>query len=117
MNTETYTDRDGNRCSLDEMCRREPEWAASTIRFLSAKSDRQKDALDNYARAAYEAGAGDPRAPLDGESAVMLCPFHAEKTPSLLVKGGRYRCLGCGASGDVTGFDIRLAPPKSGSVG
>lgn len=114
MSDETYVDSDGKRRGLDAMCRHEPEWAASTIRFLSAKSDRQKDALDNYARAAYEAGAGDPRAPLDGESAVMLCPFHAEKTPSLLVKGKRYRCLGCGASGDVTSFDIRLAQPKGG---
>lgn len=28
-----------------------------------------------------------------------LCPFHQEKTPSLLVSDSYYLCLGCGASG------------------
>ena len=34
------------------------------------------------------------------------CPFHNEKTPSFFVHPGmqRYRCFGCGASGDVLDF-------------
>lgn len=30
----SYTDSDGNRCSLDVLCRREPGWAANVIRTL-----------------------------------------------------------------------------------
>ncbi len=35
-----------------------------------------------------------------------LCPFHGEKTPSFFVNEQlqRYRCFGCGASGDVFNF-------------
>jgi DNA primase len=35
-----------------------------------------------------------------------LCPFHGEKTPSFSVRDetGRYKCFGCGASGDVFKF-------------
>ena len=35
-----------------------------------------------------------------------LCPFHGEKTPSFNVRDetGRYKCFGCGASGDVFKF-------------
>ncbi|WP_194843613.1 DNA primase [Candidatus Clavichlamydia salmonicola] len=35
-----------------------------------------------------------------------LCPFHAEQTPSFLVKRGdnHYHCFGCGAHGDAIGF-------------
>ena len=33
-----------------------------------------------------------------------LCPFHKEKTASLSVKNGRYKCFGCQASGDVIDF-------------
>ncbi len=32
------------------------------------------------------------------------CPFHSEKTASLSVKNGRYKCFGCQASGDVINF-------------
>ncbi len=28
------------------------------------------------------------------------CPFHVERTPSFTLKGGFYKCFGCGASGD-----------------
>ena len=41
-----------------------------------------------------------------GRNWVGLCPFHAEKSGSFNVREetGRYRCFGCGASGDVFRF-------------
>jgi DNA primase len=41
-----------------------------------------------------------------GRNFVGLCPFHGEKTPSFNVRDetGRYKCFGCGASGDVFKF-------------
>jgi len=38
-----------------------------------------------------------------GRSVMAVCPFHAEKTPSLSIDGARglYHCFGCGKSGDV----------------
>ncbi|NCZ86935.1 MAG: DNA primase, partial [Actinobacteria bacterium] len=41
-----------------------------------------------------------------GRNHVGLCPFHAEKTGSFNVRDetGRYKCFGCGASGDVFTF-------------
>ena len=41
---------------------------------------------------------------------VGLCPFHEEKTPSFHVRNqaGRFKCFGCGASGDVFEFLMRL---------
>ena len=38
-----------------------------------------------------------------------LCPFHGEKTPSLMVnpKKGIFHCFGCGVGGDVFGFLMR----------
>ena len=41
-----------------------------------------------------------------GRNHVGLCPFHGEKTPSFNVRDetGRYKCFGCGASGDVFKF-------------
>lgn len=37
-----------------------------------------------------------------GKSYKALCPFHSEKTASFnVLESGRYRCFGCGASGDV----------------
>ncbi len=39
-----------------------------------------------------------------------LCPFHQEKTPSFHVRDqvGRFKCFGCGASGDAFEFVMRL---------
>ena len=34
----------------------------------------------------------------------IRCPFHNDKTPSLGVKGNRFKCFGCGEAGDVFGF-------------
>lgn len=41
-----------------------------------------------------------------GRNHLGLCPFHGEKTPSFNVRDetGRYKCFGCGASGDVFKF-------------
>lgn len=35
---------------------------------------------------------------------MALCPFHAEKTPSMSVKDNRFHCFGCGKNGDVIQF-------------
>jgi len=45
-----------------------------------------------------------------GRSAVGLCPFHAEKTPSFTVseERGFYHCFGCGAHGDAFRFLMEL---------
>jgi DNA primase catalytic core len=41
-----------------------------------------------------------------GRQLVALCPWHAEKTPSLVLTPSRglFHCFGCGAAGDVIGF-------------
>ncbi len=41
-----------------------------------------------------------------GKNLSGLCPFHKEKTPSFMVSPEiqRYKCFGCGASGDVFNF-------------
>lgn len=43
---------------------------------------------------------------LEKESGHMkgLCPFHNEKSPSFVVYKERFKCFGCGASGDVFDF-------------
>jgi|GEM_PF-1923669 len=45
-----------------------------------------------------------------GDSFIGLCPFHQEKTPSFHVRDrvGRFKCFGCGASGDIFEFIMRL---------
>ncbi len=45
-----------------------------------------------------------------GDSLIGLCPFHQEKTPSFHVRDGmgRFKCFGCGASGDAFEFLMRI---------
>ena len=50
---------------------------------------------------------------LPGHSALGLCPFHNEKTPSFRVNlsgphAGKWRCHGCGLNGDCFDFLMRL---------
>lgn len=44
-----------------------------------------------------------------GREHTGLCPFHNEKTPSFTVNDekGFFHCFGCGAHGDVVGFEMR----------
>ena len=37
-----------------------------------------------------------------------ICPFHSEKTASLSYRNNRFKCFGCGASGDVIDFVSKL---------
>lgn len=37
-----------------------------------------------------------------------LCPFHADKHPSMSFRDGRFRCWSCGAAGDSVDFVERL---------
>jgi DNA primase len=41
-----------------------------------------------------------------GKNFLGLCPFHTEKTPSFIVSPDiqRYKCFGCGESGDIFNF-------------
>ena len=41
-----------------------------------------------------------------GKNFSGLCPFHKEKTPSFIVSPDiqRYKCFGCGRSGDIFNF-------------
>ena len=43
-----------------------------------------------------------------GSNYVGLCPFHNEKTPSFFVKGNRYKCFGCGESGNTLDYFIKV---------
>jgi len=38
----------------------------------------------------------------------MVCPFHAEDTASLSLKGNKWHCFGCQAGGDATDFVSKL---------
>lgn len=63
---------------------------------LVKSSIKIEDVAKDYVSSLKQAGAN-----LKG-----LCPFHSEKTPSFTVSPAkqRYKCFGCGASGDVIDF-------------
>lgn len=43
-----------------------------------------------------------------GSKGFSLCPFHREKTPSMKIYRDHYHCFGCGESGDVISFVMKL---------
>ena len=45
-----------------------------------------------------------------GRNRVGLCPFHSEKSPSMVVYNDTqsFFCFGCGAGGDVISFVMRI---------
>jgi hypothetical protein len=43
-----------------------------------------------------------------GTHYVCLCPFHREKTPSMVVHSDHYHCFGCGVGGDAISFVSKL---------
>jgi hypothetical protein len=42
---------------------------------------------------------------------VTHCPFHQEKTPSLLINGDRAYCIGCGWSGPTSEALTKMFEP------
>lgn len=42
------------------------------------------------------------------ENQKIKCVFHKEKTPSLSFKNGKFKCFGCGKSGDAIAFVMEL---------
>jgi len=54
-------------------------------------------------RTVIESAVGTP-----GRGGKYNCPFHQEKTPSFTIRGQRFKCFGCGASGDVIDFVRQL---------
>lgn len=45
---------------------------------------------------------------IPNRSGFIKCPFHSEKTPSLHIKGNRFKCYGCGKSGSIIDFVMLL---------
>lgn len=45
---------------------------------------------------------------MDVRRGKACCPFHSDRTPSLSFKDGRFKCFGCGESGDVTDLVAKL---------
>lgn len=46
--------------------------------------------------------------PQPNRSGFILCPFHAEKSPSMRIYERDYYCFGCGEHGDVLDFVQRM---------
>ena len=44
----------------------------------------------------------------------MLCPFYADKVPSLKLYGDHFHCFGCGAHGDVVDLAAGLLGIRRG---
>ena len=44
---------------------------------------------------------------LPKDNTMIVCPFHAEKTPSFLIRGTFGYCFGCGAHEDTVGLMMR----------
>jgi hypothetical protein len=44
----------------------------------------------------------------NGSHYICLCPFHSEKTPSMVLYKDGYKCFGCGEAGDAISFVSKL---------
>ena len=54
MTEKLYKDSDGNTCTLDALCRKEPEWAANAIRALELRWEKYTDPGVEHPRQAPE---------------------------------------------------------------
>lgn len=72
-----------------------------------------KEAAARDPESAYRAAGYSGELKRDSRNLVGLCPFHAEKTPSLNITlegdyAGVFKCFGCGASGSIIDFYLQL---------
>lgn len=51
-----------------------------------------------------------------GRNGKAVCPFHNDHEPSLVMKERRYRCFGCGATGDVIDLTASLFGLRPGDA-
>lgn len=56
----------------------------------------------------YDAVAEHVKLTKRGRDFIGICPFHREKTASLVVHVDYFNCFGCGAKGDVIDFTARI---------
>lgn len=105
-NSREFVDSEGRFCTLDAMCRREPEWAARMLRILAERAEKLHAELCGNDTKGSDVSRKIKTSIDDGESMIVRCPFHAEKTPSMSIKGGRFFCFGCQASGRVDDFRL-----------
>lgn len=71
--------------------------------------DDLKAVAERDPEAAYIAVGYPGDLQLNGNNLVGLCPFHDEQGPSFTIfPDGRFKCFGCGASGSVIDFFLRL---------
>lgn len=68
-----YHDMDGNPCSLETLCRREPAWAASRLRVELSEVARLRAEREHYRRRiARLLGVGITQVKIDAEWLVRL---------------------------------------------
>jgi hypothetical protein len=77
--------------------------SSSVITGASTNLQELKDAINlvTVVESAYHLEGFVRR---DSDRATACCPFHDDNNPSLLIGADRYKCFGCGASGDVFQF-------------